>query len=185
MKFQRLSMAFALALTVALALTGCMNDAGRNAAPAPTSTPDYMPGNTQTVNPPVATLDPTAPADTSGTTGGALTPFDWANNASRIETAINRISELSESRVVVTGSTALVGVKFDNVYKGQLTERIRQLVAAEVMRADPSIQTVAVTGDEADVQKIYALADQIRAGRTADDLAGDINSIVRNATTMR
>ena len=185
MKMNRLYILPALALALALLLTGCMNDAGRYGAGAPSATPDYMPGSTQSVEPPMATLTPTAPADTSGTTGGALTPFDWANNASQIENAIDRISEIRESRVVVTGTTALVGVKFDNVYKGQLTERIRQLVAAEVLRADPAIQTVAVTSDAGDVQKVYALADQIRAGRTADDLAGEINAIVRNAATMR
>ena len=185
MKMNRLLFLTAAAAALALSLTGCMNDAGRNAAPAPSASPDYMPGSTRSVEPPMATLTPTAPADTSGTTGGALTPFDWANNASQIENAIDRISEISESRVVVTGTTALVGVKFDNVYKGQLTERIRQMVAAEVLKADPTIQTVAVTGEPGDVQRVYELADQIRAGRTADDLAGDINAIVRNAATMR
>jgi formate C-acetyltransferase len=29
------------------------------------------------------------------------------------------------------------------------------------------------------------ISDQIRAGRTADELSQDINAIVRNATTMR
>ena len=83
------------------------------------------------------------------------------------------------------GDTALVGVKFDNVYKGRLTERIRQMVAAEVLRADPSIQTVAVTSDEGDVARVYQLSDQIRAGRTASELSQEINAIVRNATTLR
>ena len=123
--------------------------------------------------------------NTSSSTDGALGAFDWANGAADIEKAIGRISEIAESRVVVTNSTALVGVKFDNVYKGQLTERIREMVAAEVLRADPSIQTVAVTSEPGDVQKVYALSDQIRAGRTADELSSDINAIVRNATTMR
>ena len=156
-----------------------------------------MPGNThggQGVNNPTATVQPTVTNQTgvNGTSGsttthsdGALTPFDWANNASQIEQAIARISEVRESRVVVTGTTALVGVKFDSVYKGQLTERIREMVAAEVMKADPSIQTVAVTSDEGDVQKVYSLSDQVRAGRTADELKEDINAIVRNATTLR
>ena len=53
------------------------------------------------------------------------------------------------------------------------------------MKADPSIQTVAVTSDEGDVAKVYAISDQIRAGRTADELSADINAIVRNATTLR
>ena len=72
-----------------------------------------------------------------------------------------------------------------NRYAERTRERIREMVAAEVLKADPSIQTVAVTSDADDVAKIYGLSDQIRAGRTADELSAEINSIVRNATTFR
>ncbi|MBQ3304418.1 MAG: YhcN/YlaJ family sporulation lipoprotein, partial [Clostridia bacterium] len=108
-----------------------------------------------------------------------------ANGAADIEKAIARISEVADARVVVTNSTALVGVKFDNAYKGEITERIREMVAAEVLRADPNIQTVAVTASEDDVNKVYELSEQIRSGRTADELSAQINAIVRNATTLR
>jgi len=123
--------------------------------------------------------------NTAATTDGALNPFDWANGAADIEKAIARISEVADARVVVTNSTALVGVKFDNAYKGEITERIREMVAAEVLRADPNIQTVAVTASEDDVNKVYDLSEQIRSGRTADELSAEINAIVRNATTLR
>ena len=126
-----------------------------------------------------------AAGNTAASTDGALNPFDWANGAADIEKAIARISEISEARVVVTNTTALVGVKFDNAYKGEITERIREMVAAEVLKADPSIQTVAVTATAEDVKKVYDLSEQIRSGRTADELAADINAIVRNATTLR
>ena len=207
---RRMTLVAALILALGLTLTGCMNSTTRNAQPAPTATADFMPGTTdggQGVNNPAATVQPTVTdqngmidgngmngngmtgngnnGNTGATSNGALNPFDWANGASQIEQAIARISEIAESRVVVANSTALVGVKFDNVYKGQLTERIRQMVAAEVMKADPSIQTVAVTSDDQDVQKVYQLSDQIRAGRTASELSQEINAIVRNATTLR
>lgn len=176
----------------ALALAACMrNDAAENTA-IPQTTADYAPqatannaggagGITGNANPSGAS----GAGDTSTSADGALNPFDWANGAADIETAIGQISEISEARVVVVNSTALVGVKFDNAYKGEMTERIREMVAAEVLRADPSIQTVAVTADAEDVKKVYALSEQIRAGRTANELAADINSIVRNATTLR
>lgn len=196
---RKFTLVAALVLALGLILTGCMNSGARDANPAPTSTADYMPGATdggQGVNNPAATMQPTATdqngmmngtndGNTSATSDDALNPFDWVNGAAQIERAIGRISEISDCRVVVTNSTALVGVKFDNVYKGQLTERIRQMVAAEVLKADPGIQTVAVTSDVGDVEKVYRLSEQIRAGRTADELAPEINAIVRNATTMR
>ena len=204
MRHYRHMLTAALVLALGIAATGCMNDTARNnAQTAPTATADFMPGNNYggDANRPTASADPNIlgnnnantgnasntgnAGNTANTSNGALNPFDWANGAAKIEKAISGISEIADSRVVVTNSTALVGVKFDNVYKGKLTERIREMVAAEVMKADPSIQTVAVTSDEADVQKVYQLSDQIRSGRTADELAPEINAIVRNATTLR
>ena len=179
-----------------LALAACMNNGGTNAQPTPGPTANYAPNATddsgaQNGNGAAGlTNNGDAPnngatGNTAATTDGALNPFDWANGAADIEKAIGRISEISDARVVVTNSTALVGVKFDNAYKGEITERIREMVAAEVLRADPNIQTVAVTASEDDVNKVYVLSEQIRAGRNADELSAEINAIVRNATTLR
>ena len=172
-----------------LALAACMNNA-QPAQPAPTATaaPSTMSGATNSpgqMNGTDTARDPSAAGNTGASAGGALAPFDWANGAANVEKAIGRISELSEARVVVADTTALVGVRFDGAYKGELTERIREMVAGEVLKVDPAIQTVAVTANSEDVAKIYDISDRIRAGRTAAELAPEINSIVRNATTLR
>ena len=181
-----------------LALAACMNNGGTSVQPTPGPTANFAPnatdGSAQNGNGTAGLTNSGdaanngatgATGNTAATTDGALNPFDWANGAADIEKAIARISEVSDARVVVTNSTALVGVKFDNAYKGEITERIREMVAAEVLRADPNIQTVAVTASEDDVDKVYELSEQIRSGRTADELAAEINAIVRNATTLR
>ncbi len=185
---------------VCVALAACMNDDAANVQPDPTA--NFYPnatmgagdnrsgamndGNSGATGATNDGANGTANAgNTTATADGALNPFDWANGAADIEKAIARISEISDARVVVTNTTALVGVKFDNAYKGELTERIREMVAAEVLKADPAIQTVAVTSAPEDVKKVYELSEQIRSGRTADELSADINSIVRNATTLR
>lgn len=168
-KLKRLFFALALVLIVGVSVTGCMNR-DREQVPAPAPSPDYM------------------PQGTTGEAGAAQeTParFDWTVNAAQIEERIGRISEISEARVVVTGDTALVGVKFSQAYRGEMTERIRQMIAAEVMAADPQITTVAVTAEEDDVEDIYEIADRTRLGREMDNLREDISEIVRNATTLR
>jgi len=185
---------FILLIAVAcMALAACMNNGATNAQPTPTPTADYGP------NPTAGATGATdmsganntgvnnggATGNTAATTGDAMGPFDWLSGAANVEKTIGRISEITDARVVVTNTTALVGVKFDSAYKGEMTERIREMVAAEVLKADPNIQTVAVTANADDVKKIYELSDQIRAGRTADELSAEINSIVRNATTLR
>jgi len=177
---------FIVALTIvaaAVMMTACMNS-GTNGAvqPTPTVTASFMPDMTNTGTANTGTSDS---GRTTENSSGALGVFDWANGASRIEENINRISEIQESRVVIADTTALVGVKFAPEYRGELTERIREMVAGEVKKADPSIQTVAVTAVEEDVERVYGLSDRMRAGNPLEAMAAEINEIVRNATTLR
>lgn len=153
------------AAALSVCLTGCMSggNVGGTVNPAPTA--DFLPD---------MNLKPT---DAAG--------YDWKANAAKVEANINRISEIAESRVAVTGNTALVGVKFDESYRGEMTERLRQMIAAEVLAADPKIETVAVTAYPDDVKTVYDLSERMLSGRDQDDLKEEINEIVRNATTLR
>lgn len=161
---------------VCVSAAGCMNrnanegvNEGRITQPSPS--PDFMPQNQQGTQQPASTE--------------AAARFDWTKNAARVEGLINQISEISQSRVVVAGNTALVAVRFGSAYQGEMTERIREMIAAEVMKADPQITTVAVTADEDDVEDVYEISDRVLAGTDMDDLKEEINEIVRNATTLR
>ena len=151
-----------------LSLTACLN--GDSTKPQATTQTNFVPEATN------------APANAQDSQQSA---FDWTAGAEQIEANVNKISEIADCRVVVDGTTALVGVRFADAYQGEVTERIREMVAAEVMKADPSIQTVAVTAEEEDVGSIYEIANQIRSGSPMDQLGNKIAEIVRNATTLR
>ena len=168
-KLERVICVVALVLLAGLALAGCMNRTREQPVQVAPS-PSYMPQG--------VTAQPGATQNNQGS-------FDWTAKAAQIENRINRISEIADARVVVTGNTALVGVRFDQAYRGDMTERIREMVAAEVIAADPKITTVAVTADDDDVEDIYEISDRTAAGREMDSLKDDINEIVRNATTLR
>lgn len=162
---KNLFFAIAVVLIVGAALSGCMNRAEERVEASPT--PNYMPQG--------ATRQPAA----------SQAPYDWTRNAAQVEARLRQISEIQEARIVIADNTALVGVKFDAAYRGEMTERIREMVAAEVMAADPSITTVAVTADDEDVKSVYEISDRMLAGNELDRLKEDINEIVRNATTLR
>lgn len=167
-KLDRVFSIGALVVLLGLCLAGCMNRNGEQPlqlAPSASAAPRN------------ATAQPEVQADGNR--------FDWTKNAAQIENRINQVSEIADSRVVVTGNTALVGVRFDAAYRGDMTERIREMVAAEVMAADPQITTVAVTADSEDVESVFDLSDRTAMGRDLDNLKDDINEIVRNATTLR
>lgn len=170
-KVKRVLSVLAALLLLAAAMTGCMRQDESEQSAQPEATPDVMPRG--------------ATADSGADTAAPQQRYDWTANAAQVEARIGQISEIAEARVVVAGDTALVGVKFDQAYQGELTERIREMVAAEVMAADPQITTVAVTADDEDVARVYEFADRSLAGRALDDLREDVNEVVRNATTLR
>ena len=165
-----LSLIAALVFVLAFSVVGCVDRSNNPGKVNPSPTANFMPEEKSAG---------------SSMPNSSAAAFDWTKNGASIEARINQISEISESRVVVNGDTALVAVKFAPEYRGEMTERIRQMVAAEIMAADPKIQTVAVTADNDDVEDIYDIAEDLLSGANAEEIKGDIDEIVRNATTLR
>jgi YhcN/YlaJ family sporulation lipoprotein len=166
--FPRKLLAIFLTALIAVSMTGCMRTPNNQVyTPAPT----IMAAGTASVSALPSTF--------------AQTAYDWQTGAQNVENSIMQLSEVSDARVLVAGNTALVGVKFDKAYKGELTDRIREMIAGVVKQADPNIQTVAVTAQDKDVTDIYTMSDKVRGGGQLSTFSQDILAIVRNATTMR
>jgi hypothetical protein len=173
---------------LSLALTGCFRST-TEVTPTPTPVPlvTTLPGSAAVPGATLApggVLTPGVPGAT-GATGVPGTPFDWATNAATVENRINMFSEIQQATIVTSGNTALVGVVFAPQYKGEMTQRIRDMIAGEVMAADPSIQVVAVTSEAQDVATIQKLSQQQRSGANPEQLKTQVETIVRNATTLR
>ena len=164
------------ALTVCVLMTGCMNTDNNG-----TQTPQFEATERPEMSFTPQTTNQVRPEETAA----VQERFDWRQNASQIEERINMISEIQSSRIVVSEGTALVGVVFDPSYQGEMTQRIHDMVAAEVQSVDESVQTVAVTAETQDVEKIGQLADRIAAGTPVSEVSGEIDSIVRNLTTIQ
>ena len=171
------------AAMICAVLTGCMNAGARV---MPETEPSLRPENS--VMPGVDFGESMSPG-TDGTTnaGGAgmPAPFDWLGMGARVQDRINMFSEIQESRIIVNGNTALVGVTFTGQYKGEMTQRIRDMIAGEIQKADSNIQSVAVTAEQEDVKKINEIADKIVSGTPVGELESEIDSIVRNMTTVQ
>lgn len=167
LNLKTLSLIFCLTAALCLSVAGCAKRKDEAAQSTPTPTANFM------------------PEDNGAQSSAQTAAFDWTQNAADVEARIDQISEISESRVVVSGNTALVAVKFTSEYRGEITERIREMVAAEIMAVDPNIETVAVTADEDDVSSVFDIADDLLAGTKVEELKNDITEIVRNATTLR
>ena len=166
--FAKKSVFFVSVFALMFCLTGCMSAGDEDRGATVTAAPTQKPAVTAEATVP--------PAD-----------FDWNSEAKNVEDAIVQLSEIKEARVAINGDTALVGIRFDDAYKGEMTDRIREMIAGVVQKADPRIKTVAVTAEENDVNSIFDMAERVAsgAGEVFDDFADDIKKIVNNVTTMR
>ncbi len=159
---KKISMVLFLCLSIALVMTACMNKTGTDEAPMTT------PGASA------------APSVTPNATVEAQGAFDWLVDGEKVEENLSKISEISEARVIVNSDTALVAVKFNPAYKGEMTDRIREMISSEITKADPRVKTVSVTADENAVTKTYALSDRMRAGEGIENLKTDIEDVLRS-----
>lgn len=171
------------AAMVCVILTGCMNAGARvtpEAEPSGRPEDSVMPGVDFGEG-----MSPSSDGTNNASSPVLPAPFDWLNMGTSVQDKINMLSEIQQSRIIVSGNTALVGVIFTGQYKGEMTQRIHDMIAGEIQQADANIQTVAVTAEQEDVAKINEIADQIAAGTPVSELEGEIDSIIRNMTTVQ
>ena len=167
-------LAIAMAAAICLTFAGCFN-----AATQPAEIPD------ETLSPLVTTqpLESLPPAALEGQTAAQV--FDWRTNADGVKTRIKLFSEIADCTLAAAEQTAVVGIKFTTSYKGELTARIQDMIAGELMAQDPALTTVAVTADPADYARIEALAQRQQQGAPATDLKPEIDQIAKNLNTLR
>ena len=159
---KKISMVLFLCLSIALVMTACMNKTGLDETPMPT------PGASAP-----ASMTPKATIEAAGA-------FDWLVDGEKVEENLSKISEISQARVIVNGDTALAAVKFNPAYKGEVTDRIQEMIANEIKKADSRIKTVSVTAEEDVVTKAYAISDRQRAGEGMETLKKDIEDILNS-----
>lgn len=129
--------------------TGCASKADTVPQPAPTagtvtSAPvvTTSPNATQGVMP-----APTASAEPA-TVGAASTVEDARRLSDRVEDEVDKLSEVDEADAVVIGNIALVGISYDDQYKGGMTERLKTMIIDRAETVDKAITAVHVTDSD-------------------------------------
>ncbi len=159
----------------------------------PPTTP--TPGTTRTVPAPTRVAPRTTPTrpgtmtPTPGTTtpGTTTTPDtvrrSTTNNAGgRAKEIANEIAKeknIESASCVVTGNTALVGLQFDEQYKGKVTDAIKKSVEKRVKKIEPSIDEVVVTADPDLLSRIKTMASDIEKGKPLSGFTNEIEEIIR------
>ena len=192
-------MLMALLMLTAALLTGCASNADMLATPTPGAMPtqpmvspsvteglDTLPDLMPDVMP---DLMPSASPDGSAApalgAGGVTTLEDARRVSEQAEDALDKLSEVDDAFVVITGSTALVGLEFNSQYQGGVDERLKQMVLSRIQTVHKSITGVAVTDDAQLVQQIQALSDSLEEATSLSAVATQAEELIRQITVYR
>lgn len=132
-----------------------------------------------------ATPDTAAPGRTSSDTNtpGTMRRPSTANTAGDkakdIARDIAKEKNIESASCVVTGDTALVGLQFEEQYKGKVTDAIKKSVEKRVKKIEPSIKNVAVTADPDLLSRIKTMAKDIEGGKPLSGFTKEIDEIIR------
>lgn len=178
----------------AMLLCGCAGNADTLASPTPGNgglMNDLIPGTTDgsgtLLNPqspgPATTLVP----DQGGTTSAAVitSPEDARKVSEEMEDAIGKLSEIDDAYVVAVNGQALVGVRLNEKYQGQVDDRVKKMVLGRVQTVDKNVTGVAVSADDAQVKEIEALAKSLDQASSLSDIDRQAQELMKQITVYQ
>lgn len=99
--------------------------------------------------------------------------------AEKIESAVNRISGVRSSRVIISNNRALVGVDMVSNIEGTMTNDLKANIEKTVKSADNQLTSVAVTADPDIFNRITNVGNGIRSGRPLSEFGNEIEELFR------
>ncbi len=158
-------MLFAL-LLVFLTVTGCR--------PAQRPAPEQQPNN----NPTQDMTDRNSPMNMQPNEVNQ----DLQARADRIVNAIVKLDEVRSATVVISETTALVGVNTTDTTKGEMNTEIKREIEETVKNTDAQITRVSVTADPDLFKRIENIARETSSGRPLSGFGREIEELVRRIT---
>ena len=102
----------------------------------------------------------------------------YTERARRIANKVADIDDIESAACVITGNTAMIGVQFNEQYKGKMTDAIKKKIDQVVKQADTRIDRVAVTTDPDVVSRIRDIFRDIGQGKPVSGFAKEINELL-------
>lgn len=145
-----------------LVLGGCSMNRKPSPKPAPTPAPSR-----------VSPTPPTSPAPK---------PAAPTTQASKLAIAAQKVPDVKSATVVVSGSTAFVGLEIKPGVEAKKTNEIKSKVADAVKRADSRIKAVNVTTDPNLITRLKKIAEGVGAGKPISSFTKELTEITRRMT---
>lgn len=168
--------ALGLALVVLLSCTACgaqrkpEDNTGRMNTPAPN------------VQAPERKPLPAAPTEQAPTRPLPTAPNEANALARSLAAKGEAVPGVDSCTVVITGSTAMVGIDTDESLETGKTENVKEDVARTIKRADNRIKNVLVSTDPDTVTRIRKIAQGIGEGKPITTFNKEVETLLRGLT---
>lgn len=165
-----------------LLIAGCSPKNTAKPSPTPNTSPITSPLNTS--NPSPSTKLPSTSPDASPSTDPQASPGTTADSeelaklSDDIAKEVEKLSEVKSASVVVNESTVLIGVEFDDAYKGEINDRITQMIEEKAKEVDESLNEIMVTDDKALKDEIEDMRSKVKSGDLIEDLKADFDGLI-------
>ena len=103
---------------------------------------------------------------------------DMQDRAEKLADVAAKQKEVESASCLITGNTAMVGLQFNNQYKGKLTDSIKKQVDKRVREADKRIDKVVVTADPDMVSRIEEIFQDIGKGRPISGFTDELKEMI-------
>jgi YhcN/YlaJ family sporulation lipoprotein len=186
-RFFLVAVAFLLAFSVFLGMTGCQPaqrplPRTKTTTPAPvpkTATPAPAPGpNTTTPSPgPAMKPLPTKPAEIS-------------RLMKKLDDEAENVSGVKKAYTVISGTSAFVGIEManqaaagdKNTTEANNTEAVKEKVASQLEKTEPRLTTVNVTATPDLVERLRKVAEGVQKGTPLTSFSTEMAEITRRGT---
>lgn len=173
-------------MVMTMLLCGCAGTA--DSATPPTGAPNPSQPGTQnvpmyTTTPPLMSDIKEGAEDLMGM--GLTTPENVKKASGEMEKAVEQLSEVDEAFVIPHKDRALVGLRFNQQYQGEVDERLQKMVLTRLQSVEKGIHQVAVTDDTKQVNDIEALAEKLDSAASLEDITPGMEEIMQDITVYR
>jgi YhcN/YlaJ family sporulation lipoprotein len=120
----------------------------------------------------------------NGTVQDYGTNINYTNNANanteQVEKQLENMEYVEDATCVINGDTALVGLDVTENCTGYRLTDVKNNTVSKVKAMCPGVTNISVTEDDSMYNRIDTLSNDIRSGKTIDNLSTQISNMVRN-----
>lgn len=177
--------ALAMLAAACMLMAGCAaNATGADATMTPEAAMTPAASDSPTAGPAMSAEPTASPEASAAPASQSMTPAQAGKLADDVSDAVERISEIDDAEVIVSGNRALVAVEFDDQYSAGLDERMKELITQTVQKVDASLTDVQITDDDTLYGQVKGLGERVAQATGLDELADDFGDLWDRITGM-